>query len=77
MACWSNPLGQMDTLNQPSDETGYRIKGKYRDRNMAMYINAKEALWMSVTVWHSGMVSELQLSSNYRIIHSLGAELSL
>lgn len=70
-------FGQMDTLNQPSDETGYRIKGKYRDRTIAMYINSKGSI---MDVGHSmafrygiGTAVEFKLHNN----HSLGAELSL
>jgi hypothetical protein len=70
-------FGQIDTLNQSKDETGYRIKGKYRDRTMAMYINGKGSI---MDVGHGmafrygiGTATEFKLYNN----HSLGAGLGL
>ncbi len=68
-------FGQTDTLKQT--ETAYKINGKYRDRNMAMYINGKGSIMNTdyelKARYGIGTAIEFKLHNN----HSLGAGLSL
>ncbi len=68
-------FGQKDTLKLSSNDNGYSVNGKYRDRSMAIYLNGKGSIMNAdhrMIRYGLGSTFEYKLYNN----HSLGAGLS-